>query len=223
MKNIGHCLCNDLSHLIKLILYYVSRSRISAQEHEINRDKCLVNAVQRQQRCFFHRHSCLAASQLLPSCLSWDESHTYVPPQTGPLTLPGQLKSHLSENEWAGTTIARQKQSIFYPAVGDSASVLSLSRTLGLPQVSMVVGKPKKTRAPFPPLSLPSHFLTGTIPVCLCYIVIYHIISRAHSCHHIISPWSYQVGAWKLLVTKVSPQPLKSKRPRGLFFFFFFS
>lgn len=152
------------------------------------------------------------------SLLRWEP---YIRTSTDRSTHPaGQLKSHLSENEWAGTTIARQKQSIFYPAVGDSASVLSLSRTFGLPQVSMVGGEPKKTQAPFPPLSLPSHFLTGTIPVCLCYIVIYHIISRAHSCHHIISPWSYQVGAWKLLVTKVSPQPLKSKRPRGAFFFF---
>lgn len=54
--------------------------------------------------------------------------HGY-PPQRGRLTLPSLSKFCLTKTEWEGTTIVRRAQSIFCPSVGDSTSVLSLSRT----------------------------------------------------------------------------------------------
>lgn len=110
----------------------------------------------------------------------------WVPPQTGPLTLPGHLKSHFTENKWVGTTIARQKQSIFCPTVGDSVSVLSLSHTLGLPQVSMVGGKPKKDpgtiSSPLPPLRVPL-WLYPCLPLLHCHLS-YHLKGSLMSSHY---------------------------------------
>lgn len=43
-------------------------------------------------------------------------------------------------------------------------------------------------RQPPPPISSCFLLLFGCVPVCLCSIVIYHIISRVHRCHHVLCP-----------------------------------
>ncbi len=81
--------------------------------------------------------------------------HGY-PARRGRLTLPSLSKSCLPETEWGGTTIARRTQSIFYPSVGDSASVLSLSRTYTTSQQSQ--RQAKKEPATLPPSLLTSSY-----------------------------------------------------------------
>lgn len=72
-----------------------------------------------------------------------------------------------------------------------------------------------KIRGTPPAISSCFLLLFGCVPICLCSIVIYHIISRVHRCHHVFCPC--QVGSPELLVTNVSPQPLKSKGSRVFF------
>lgn len=109
-----------------------------------------------------------------------------------------------SESEWWGTTARR--------SVGDSASVLSLSCTY---QYSERQGKKKRSQPSLNPFSLPHIiWLYSCLSLLHCHLS-YNLKGSQMPSH--FSPWSCQVGSPKVLVTNVSPQPLKSKGPRGFF------
>lgn len=121
----------------------------------------------------------------------------------------------VSEADWGCGGAAIARQSIFYSTLGDSASVLPLSRAYTTSQH----GRRRAKKDPATPSSTPSHFLSWFwLYPCLslrrCHLS-YRLKGSQMPSH--LCPWSCQKGAWKLLVTKVSPQPLKSKGPGALF------
>lgn len=118
---------------------------------------------------------------------------------------------------------SKMTQSIFYSSVDDSASVPSLLHTYTASLHSQRQAKKDPDPSPPSPSLLTSLFyltlsaaLSGS--VCLCYIVIYHIVSRVHRCHHISSPnhvkWVPPNSLWQ----KRRLNLWNLKGPGGIFF-----
>lgn len=75
--------------------------------------------------------------------------------------------------------------------------------------------KKKRSQPSLNPFSLPHIiWLYSCLSLLHCHLS-YNLKGSQMPSH--FSPWSCQVGSPKVLVTNVSPQPLKSKGPRGFF------
>lgn len=136
--------------------------------------------------------------------------HGY-PPQRGRLTLPILSKSCLAESELEGTPVARWAQSIFYQRGGDSASVLSLSCAYTWSRH----GQRQSEKDPSTPSSSPALLFTPSY--CLCYIVIYHIVSRVHRYHQILPP-DHVKWVYKNFMSQKCFSTFEIQNAQGLFF-----
>lgn len=162
---------------------------ISPQED----DKC---SSTKMIEMLFHRHSCLATSQLSSSCHPWDESHRCMgilykevvsPCQfcLNPVWLRVSEEGQQKENE----------RNLFSTSVVVTVRLFCLCHA-HIPQVSMVKGNLKKTHLALLPLSH-CFLLLHIIWLCPCLSLLHCHLSYRLKGSQIPShyfPWSCQVG-----------------------------
>lgn len=135
----------------------------------------------------------LFTSQLSPSCQSWARDTR-------------EVVSPCHDQKWEKGNNSKMNTVFFHSSFGLWFVCLHIYH-------KSVQSQAWNVRPPLHPFSLPH---TIWLYMLHCHLS-YHLKGSQMSSH--FSPWSCQAGSPKLLVTNVSPQPLKSEGPRGFFFF----
>lgn len=174
------------------------------------------------QQCdvfFFHRHSCLATSQLSSSCHPWDESHRCMGILHKEVVSPCQFCLNPVWLRVSKTGHQKQDEHKIYSLTAWWWQCVCFVFVMNIHHKSARSDKSenlKKTHLHFLHSSIAFHFLL--VHVCLCYIVVYHIVSRVHRYHQIL-PSECVKWAYKHFMSQKCCLNLWNPKCPGAFFF----